>query len=358
MKVLLINDSHIGHKRSNRVFEEHILSSLEDIIQYCVENDIKRIAGLGDFFDTRTSLNMISLEAVKARFFNRLLELGIEVDMIPGNHDLSFRHSVKANSVDMVLREYSNVRVYNEPTVVNLPDGTNFLMVPWIGKDDEAQFLKMIDEAVHQTHICMGHFEFKGFLYQQGMMASEGMESSIFTPKFDLILSGHYHSKSKSGNVVYLGSQYDLTWADYDEKKFWHVLDTQTNELTEVENPRKMFFKIFYDESFVDKEFLGQVRKTDYSNKIVKIVVLNRKNMVTFDNFMDVLYSHGPYEVSVIDESITKVKEEIKVDTSVLTKSTLEIIDSLLAECDLEGYDLDKIKHYMHQFYRVAESTC
>lgn len=355
MKVLFLNDTHIGFRRSNKIFEEHILGLLEDVVSYVSENKIEVICHLGDFFDVRTNINLISLKAVKERFLAPLERLGVKLHIIPGNHDCSYRHSVEANSVSLVFNEFKNVSVYNEPTVVDFVDGTNLLMVPWIGKDDEKKFISMVDELSLKTEICCGHFEFSSFLYQAGIVASHGMDSKMFTPKFDVILSGHYHAKSTSGNVTYLGTQYDLSWADYEDKKFFHILDTETKELESIENPKRIYFKIFYDESFVNDEFFDELQKNDYKSKIVKVIILSRKNMITFDSFMEKLYEHAPYEVSIIDESITKAKEEITVDTSILMKSTLEIIDNLLLEIPMEGYNIGSVKRLMHDFYEEAE---
>ena len=355
MKIALLNDSHLGFRKSNKIFEEHILTFFDDFIQYCITNGIRKVVHAGDFFDVRTNVNVITLDRVKKRIIQQFAEHSIELYIAPGNHDCSYRHSVEANAIDVVFSEYENVHVYNKPTVITLEDSSNFLLVPWIGKEDETEFFSLIDDASLKTEVCIGHFEFAGFLYQAGIVADHGMDSKIFTPKFDVILSGHYHSKSTKGNIHYLGTQYDLTWADFDEKKYFHIFDTKTHEIEAIENRRKIFYKLFYDEQFVDETFLEEISKTCYNKKIIKVIILNRKNMIKFDSFMSKLYEQEPYDVSIVDESITRAKEEVKVDVTLLTKSTLEIIDSCLVDVDKSDYDEALIKKILHELYEIAE---
>lgn len=355
MRCAVISDTHWCIKRSNKVFEEHIASFHERLVDYCTKNSIKHILHLGDFFDTRGNINVLTLQTIKTRFLDKLAENGIQLIMVPGNHDLPYRNSIEASAITLVFNEYKNVTVYETPTIHTFEDKTNVLMVPWIAKDQEREFISKIDSFVGYTDICLGHFEFSGFLYAKGVIAEEGMDSSIFTPKFDLILSGHYHSKSSKGNIHYLGTQYQLTWADFDEKKYFHILDTSTKELIPVENPVQMFHKIFYDESIIDETDLSDLNDSAYTNSIIKIVVLNRKNMVKFELFMDAVFANNPYHVEVIDESVVASQKEIKVDSSVLMKGTMEIINEIIDEMKETDYNMPLVKKLMNDFYH--EST-
>lgn len=354
MKVAIISDTHWCVKKSNKVFEEYIAAFHERLVAYCVQHSISIILHLGDFFDTRGNINVITLQTVKTRFLDKLKEHNIRLILVPGNHDLPYRNSIESSAVTLVFNEYDNVTVYEEPTLVKFEDNSNVLMVPWIAKEQEKEFLEKIDSFVGHTDICLGHFEFISFIYTKGVIADEGMDSTIFTPKFELILSGHYHSKSSKGNIHYLGTQYQLTWTDYDEKKYFHVLDTVTKELEPIENPVQMFHKIFYDESLVDESNLTDLVDTKYANTIIKVVVLNRKNMVKFEMFMDAILSNNPYQVEVVDESVVAVQSQVKVDSSVLMKGTMEIINDIIDEMKESDYNMTTVKRMMSDFYHES----
>ena len=45
------------------------------------------------------------------------------------------------------------------------------------------------------------------------------------------VLSGHFHQKSEFANIRYLGSQMQFTWSDYGDNKYFHIFDTDTQEI-------------------------------------------------------------------------------------------------------------------------------
>jgi len=61
-------------------------------------------------------------------------------------------------------------------------------------------------------------------------------------------------------------------------------MDTETREVKMIQNPYTMFEKILYDDS---KEDYTQKDVNFVDNKFVKIVVINRKDLFTFDSFVD-----------------------------------------------------------------------
>ena len=49
-------------------------------------------------------------------------------------------------------------------------------------------------------------------------------------------MSGHFHKKSDDGTFIILATQYEMTWSDYKCPKGFHIFDTQTRELSRIEN--------------------------------------------------------------------------------------------------------------------------
>ena len=48
--------------------------------------------------------------------------------------------------------------------------------------------------------------------------------------RFEKVISGHFHKKSDDGHIYYCGTQYEMTWSDYNCPKGFHIFDTQTRE--------------------------------------------------------------------------------------------------------------------------------
>ena len=112
--------------------------------------------------------------------------------------------------------------------------------------------------------------------------------------RFDMVLSGHFHTKTNQGNIHYLGSvRWSSMWSDVNDRKYFHVLDTILRELTPVENPVTIFEKILYDDT-KQQQALRNVSNLD--EKFVKVIVVNKTKPAEFEKFVDRINSrkiHG-----------------------------------------------------------------
>jgi len=205
--------------------------------------------------------------------------------------------------------------------------------------------LKSIQET--KASVLAGHLELDGFDMMRGVKATHGMETKPFD-KFDLVMSGHYHTKSSRNNIHYLGTQLQLTFADANEQKYFHVLDTETRELTPVENCDTMFHKLIYDET--NKPDISEKLKDTY----VKVIILNKKNLYEFDKWFDKLQRFEPFEIKVA-ESFEEYLGDNVDDDSVNTADTPTLLNSYI---DSTETDLNKeiLKKLMHELYVEAQN--
>ena len=75
-------------------------------------------------------------------------------------------------------------------------------MLPWINSGNKEESMEAIEKS--DANIVCGHLELNGFEVTPGMKFDHGgMEPSVFK-KYDRVWSGHFHMKSKHGNVQYL----------------------------------------------------------------------------------------------------------------------------------------------------------
>ena len=113
--------------------------------------------------------------------------------------------------------------------------------------------------------------KFENRPFDEYKLVEHGLEKDLFR-RFEKVISGHFHKKSDDGQIYYLGTQYEITWNDYNCPKGFHVFDTQTRELTRIPNPLRMFRKIFYDdhkEHYIEKDI------SEYDNTYLKLFVVN-----------------------------------------------------------------------------------
>ena len=95
MKFAVLNDTHAGVRNDSIHFHEYMRKFFEEVFfPYCVENDIKHIVHLGDYFDKRTGINFLSLQRNKEHFIQHLIDNKMTMDLTVGNHDLYYKLSL------------------------------------------------------------------------------------------------------------------------------------------------------------------------------------------------------------------------------------------------------------------------
>src|SRR6056300_1409128 len=161
MKVAIITDQHFGARNDSVAFLDYYEKFYRDNFFPTIDSsDIDTLLVLGDTFDRRKYVNFYALDRAKKMFFDPLLERGITVHMLVGNHDTYFKNTNDVNSPDLLLEEYGNIHVINDPTDINI-DGLDICMMPWICPENYQQSLDHMKST--KAEICMGHFEIAGF---------------------------------------------------------------------------------------------------------------------------------------------------------------------------------------------------
>ena len=127
---------------------------------------------MGDTFDSRKGIDFSALTWAKDHYFDRLRDMGITVHTIVGNHTAYYKNTNEVNAIDLLLREYNNVKIYSEVSSIEV-GGCNVLLVPWINSDNEDMSLSLINRS--QASVCMGHLELNGFRVHRGYDMEHGL---------------------------------------------------------------------------------------------------------------------------------------------------------------------------------------
>lgn len=349
MKVAIINDVHIGIRNSSDIFVEYQRKFFEEVFfPYLLENDIKRVLCLGDLFENRTVINFKALYAFRKNFMERLREHGIHMDVIAGNHDLFYKNTSKISALKELLGHYmGEVTIYEDPTVVEYGD-LKVGLIPWINFENEADvhaFLKKCD-----ANVIGAHLELAGFEMYAGMPAHAGMDGSIFS-RFDMVLSGHYHTKSTQDNIYYLGSQMEFFWNDCEDKKYFHVLDSENGKLTPVRNPITIFEKIYYDDTNTNYA----VKKiNDLDEKYIKLIVVNKTKPKEFEKFVDRINSRKHLGLQILENFQDFVGTNVE-DEKVSVEDTKSLLQTYVDATDTD-LDKERIKSIVLQLLVEAET--
>ena len=345
MKVAIITDQHFGARNDSIAFLDFFQKFYDNTFFPTLDaSGIDTVLVLGDTFDRRKYVNFYALDRAKKMFFDKLEERGITVYMLAGNHDTYFKNTNEVNSPDLLLAEYSNIEVIDEPKTINV-NGFEVCMLPWICPENYTQSL---DEIKNTTStLCMGHLEIAGFAMYRGMESHEGFSAETFS-KFDLVFSGHYHHRSNNSNIHYLGNPYELTWQDYNDPRGFHLFDFATRQLDFVENPYRMFERLEYTDKEVEPINLDSL---DLESKYVKLVVLEKTDFYKFDKFIQKLYNKGCHEIKIVEDF--SEFQEGEINDEINLEDTVSVLSNYIESIETD-VDKEKVKSYMRGLYTEA----
>ncbi len=224
--MLLFSDLHL----SPRTFDT-CMKVLRKVHQEAVTRQIS-VGFLGDFFDKVHSQGTLPVNILNElmRYFEK--EWTVPMVMIPGNHDY-FDAAETEHGLTPFSYASEHIRVLDNPTVIN---GT--LWVPW--RRSNTKITQILQEHLDVDAI-FGHFDIVGFKMSHTQVSTEGVSASDF-PSNIPVYSGHYHTPQTHGNIRYLGSPYQLTLSEAEDKKALVVVSgSSVSELIPIDVGRHQY---------------------------------------------------------------------------------------------------------------------
>jgi len=343
-RVAIITDTHYGSRKGSKYLHDYFELFYKNIFFPALEeNGVEIVIHMGDAFDSRKSIDYQSLDWAKRVVFDPLKKY--EVHMIVGNHDCYFKNSNDVNSPSLLLNDYPNIKVYSSPTNTKV-GGINMTFIPWICSENYDETLKVIKKS--KAKVAFGHLELKGFRVNKHLIMEEhGLEADIFS-NFTKVFSGHYHTRSDNGTVFYLGNPYEMYWTDVNDTRGFHIFDTETLEHTPINNPYKLFYNIYYEDTPYQI-----FDATEYQNKIVKVIVRKKSKPKDFEKFIDKLYSTGVQELKIIENFEIQESEDFKIDED---ENTLSILNRYIDDSEFD-FDKSVIKNILQDIYKQASEV-
>ena len=136
-----------------------------------------------------------------------------------------------------------------------------------------------------------------------------------------------------------------MFWNDVNDPRGFHIFDTETLTHTPINNPYKLFYNIYYEDTN-HKLF----NTTVYKNKIVKVIVRKKSKPKEFEKFIDKLYSAGVQDLKIIENFEIHANENFEIEED---ENTLSILNRYIDESEFE-YDKSIIKNIFQDLYRQA----
>ena len=352
MKIALITDTHWGVRNDNIAFMDNSKRFLDEIFfPYLDANNVRTVVHLGDLVDRRKYININTARRLREDFLDQLSHRELNVHIIAGNHDTYYKNTNSVNALRELVDKKYYFKIYDQlPREVEF-DGTMILMLPWICDENRQLCLDKIRSTPAQ--IVMGHLELAGFEMYRGSIVSHGDDRHIFD-RFDMVLSGHYHHRSSDGSIHYLGSHAEFTWSDYDDRKGFHILDTETRNLTFIENPYTMFAKVWYDDTPEGTKNAG-VDIDSLKGMNVKVIVTNKTDPYRFDKFIEQIEKVGVLEMQIVEDHLNLgITEDEEIINE--AESTIGIFKKYIDQVNIANLDKVRLEQTIVELYQEALS--
>lgn len=336
-KTIFLGDLHQGASNDDTYLREAQTGFFEFLCEYAKQRGITRLVQTGDWFDDRKGISQDTIRYQRTYLIPLLESVFDEIIVLPGNHDLHFKNKITPNSVTEMFSDRPIFKVIESPQTVLLGQVT-LDVIPWICTENEEQIKQFIAES--QSDMCVGHFELDGFEFYKGVPSSG--ESMEFLCDYKKVYSGHYHTRSKHGNVEYIGTPYTLTMGDANDERGFVVFDSTTSTDEFVPNPECNHFRIHYNAEFSEP-------LSKYENKRVTIVIEESDDrldavLTTLEQICNQLTKKDVSMFQVNEVGETELKQQ----------NTLKVIESLIEHSTIDNDVKSKVKSHCQRLYTLA----
>jgi DNA repair exonuclease SbcCD nuclease subunit len=353
-KIFILGDLHLGVRNNSIEWSDiqsdylinHFLKQVDDE-GFDPDHDI--LVQVGDWNHVRESTNVRiykqSLEL--AKILTTKFKRGVYV--ILGNHDVYYKDRTDTHSLEGFDKIYPNFHIFTKPERF-IVDEHKFLMLPWIENLDE---LKSTVATHKNLDYIFCHADFKGFNLNKVTKLEHGLEATD-TISFKRIYSGHIHIRQEKGNVLYVGTPYQMDRGDSGNTKGFYVLDvSQVGEVTEkfIENvvsPKYLKYDLLNLLPLTAPE-LQTLIKNNFVDVQIESDLLKK---FQFSQFTDLIKDYGHRSIEFFNYSKEQVKNKSEVEIeSKYEYNIFNILDHKVAELSLPEYRSTQITSKFKEIY-------
>lgn len=336
MKLILLGDLHVGASGDDALIQKIQIDLLEQMCDYAKANGIKTMIQSGDWFDIRVGPTQNTLNLQREKIHPLLADAFDDVYAIVGNHDSHYKNTIHPNTPVEVLTD-KLYHVIQYPTTVAF-GSTQWDLIPWMCKDNRDDILEFIKNSSSEYNV--GHWELDGYEFYAGIKSSG--EDAEFLSDYKKVYSGHYHTSSERGNVLYIGTPYTLTMGDANETRGFWVFDTETETAEFVANKNCWHYSIRYNDEF-DPSIIDRV-----AGKFVRMLIekSDKKLEGTLSQLEERCYSFT--EKYIEDLSVSDADDGVK------TRKIVDVINDHISSLALDEAEKELIRTLITGTYNEA----
>lgn len=336
-KIFVLGDLHLGVRNNSIEWSDIQVDFLIDFFIKQVdtagfdpEKDI--LVQVGDWNHVRESTNVriykLSLKVAEA--FTKKFKRGVFV--ILGNHDVYYKDRTDTHSLEGFNQIYNNFHVFEKPETLII-NSHKFLMLPWI---ENIETLKGVVQANRSSQYVFCHADVKGFNLNRATKLVHGLENEDIS-SFKRIYSGHIHIRQEKGNVLYVGTPYEMDRGDRGNEKGFYILDVSGKEIGETFIPNTISPKhVRFDMLDLLSLTQDQVKRLFENNFVDVSIESELSQKFPLSQFTDFIKDFGHRRLEFISYSAEQLKtrSEIELNTN-YEYNIFNILDEKITQMDL-----------------------
>ncbi len=208
--MLIFSDLHLREDSEDVVFGE----VLPGILAAAYEREEKVIACLGDVLHFRNRVIVRLMNALRDEL-RGWVDLGMQVIILPGNHD---QVDLEGRNALEHLDDLHHVSVYTEPRMDD-----HGLWIPYRKNHDHILSALNLAQG-NKRHVLFMHHGVRGAWMNDHIQNTTGLSVEAFK-YFRTVLCGHYHKRHQVGPVSYIGSPYQTKADESGQDKGYAIWD-------------------------------------------------------------------------------------------------------------------------------------
>ena len=332
IKLGIFTDLHLGVQKDALTRLEQTNKCIDWIIKQFKKQGVEWIIFDGDFFDSRFSINVQTLNYA-IDIINKLSQYFNKLFFIIGNHDTYYKNTNETNSISF-FKEIGGIEdviiIQEQPYFIQIQDKTIGLF-PW-GFDIDNYLNQNKDYEV--VDYGFGHFEINGI--EQAGSVSSGCKYHYndLAKLANIVYSGHYHNSAtyKDNTVIMLGSPLQLNWGEYNRSKYIYTLDVVNDQFISYQNKvNSRFEKIYYSSLENNKYTEKKLQKLVHHN-FIKFVIDKTYKFEDVLKYTDILKKYKPLTL--------EIEYLISLTSDIISQSTEQLVKS----------NSKDNKEYLHQY--------
>jgi DNA repair exonuclease SbcCD ATPase subunit len=353
-KFAILSDIHWGISNNSDIKNDILVKYIDWYIDLLKKHKINTVLFLGDWFDSRTTLSVKTINVV-LQICKKFEKNKIKMFLIVGNHDIYYKDTLEINSLN-IFNEFKNITVLKEPAHLrNEKVDKSLYLFPW----------NTFSTEYGKCDLMLGHFNFQG-AKMVGTVNTTGETIETLLKVAPQIFSGHFHLRNtytrKGGELITVGNPVQQTWGDFDNQKGVYIYDLKTMSYEFIENDISPTYQRIYFSKFKKKlEDLKNVR-----GNFVEFVVDEKVKIEVIMKIKKAIESSRPITHCLVDYVFNKKKLELKdmkfdENSDILNMSKYEYMIKYINENEKElkelGIKLSTLQTMLKEYYEQSQDS-